>query len=152
MNFKDYQQNQNASLAQIARCSIKHKEIATWKPEFGARQWTTHRSRRVIEDAGALRSGLCDLISSLTKVDYWQTDRSTKTHTHTESLLYTYQSVINIQAYLWHWKQGHGLETFTQHATSNPKQTRELDEEGGGESESEKEKTDWLGICLKEKG
>lgn len=93
----------------------------------------------------------------------WTTDRQTGrsikayTHTrkhaliHTQALFHTYQSVINIQACLWHWKQGHGLETLTQHATSNPKQTRDLDGEGGGESESEKEKADWLGICLKEK-
>lgn len=101
-------------------------------------------SGKLIEDAGALRSGLCDLISSLPKVDYWQTGQSTttlhtRTSTHQNTHAYTYHSVINTQACWWQWKQGHGLKTFTQHATSSPKQTRELDGGGGGG-----ERKNWL--------
>lgn len=49
-------------------------------------------SGKLIEDAGALRSGLCDLISSLPKVDYWQTGQSTTdyiTHMHKHSPKHT---------------------------------------------------------------
>lgn len=70
MNCGDNQDYLNPSLALIAHCLIKYKEPATWKQEFGATQWTTQRSGKVIEDAGALRSALRDPISSLPKVDY----------------------------------------------------------------------------------
>lgn len=75
MNYWDYQHYLNPSLAPIAHCFVNHEEIVKRKWEFGAIQWTTHTSGKVIEDAGALRSGLRDLISLLPKVDYWQTDR-----------------------------------------------------------------------------
>lgn len=90
-----------------------------------------HTRAKVIEDAGALRSRLRNLISLLPKEDYWQTEAHKRKANHS----FTFHSFINIQAGLWHWKPGHSLETLTQHSTSNPKHT-ELEGENGGETET----------------
>lgn len=157
-NEQDYQNYSNLSLAPTAYCLIK--EIATWKWEFGAIQWTTHTSGKVIEDAGALRSGLCDLISLLPKVDYWQTDRQEHEGIHTgkHALKHTHRGTLThipeCYQYTGMLVATESRGTVLRHSLNMQQAIPNKQEnwwERVGVRASEKEKKDWLGICLKER-
>lgn len=89
-----------------------------------------------------------DCVTSYPYYPRWTTDRqarawlcythaqvcteNTHIHTHARAHAHTPQC-YQYTGMLVAKKAEHGLKTFTQHATSNPKQTRELDGGGGGE-------------------
>lgn len=109
---------------------------------------TKHRytSGKVIEDAGALRSRLRNLISSLPKEDYWQTEAHKRKASHS----YTFHSVINIQTASGTESQGTALKHSLniQQAILNIQNWKE---KMGVRVKRGKKDPNWLGISLKGK-
>lgn len=117
-------------------------------------QYNEQHTQVVIEDAGALRSGRCDLISLLPNVDYWQTDRQEhgRTHTHSHRPSYTHTRVLSI------YRHACGTEsrgTALRHSLNMQQAILNKQENWmervGARATARKKKADWLGIFLKEK-
>lgn len=119
---------------------------------------TMNNTQVVIEDAGALRSGRCDLISLLPNVDYWQTDRQeygrthTHSHTHSHRPSYTHTRVLSIYRHACGTEsRGMALRHSLNMQQAIPNKQENWMERVGARATARKKKADWLGIFLKEK-